>query len=39
MTKKGEISLQKTLNQMEVMAPADIKDAVISAINSCKDVR
>lgn len=38
-TKKKEISLEKTINQMEVMLPLDMKDKAVEAIRACKDVR
>lgn len=39
MTKKGEISTSKTLQQIEAMLPDDMKEAAKRVVNACKDVR
>lgn len=39
MTKKNEISLEKTIKQLESMLPPDMKKVVIEAVVACKEVR
>lgn len=39
MTKKGEISTSKTLQQIEAMLPDDMKEPAKKVVNACKDVR
>lgn len=38
-TKKKELSAAKTLAQLDILAPAELKDEAKAAISSCKDVR
>lgn len=38
-TKKNELSPEKTIKQLEIMAPPELKDLAIQAVNKCKDVR
>lgn len=39
MTKKNEISYQKTATQIDLMLPADLKEFALKALDLCKDVR
>lgn len=39
MTKKNEINLEKTIKQLEVMVPTDMKQMAIDTVVACKDVR
>lgn len=39
MTKKGEISISKTVAQLDSMVPPDLKEFAKNAVIACKDVR
>lgn len=38
-TKKKEINLEKTLAQMDMLLPTEMKEPAKEAIRACKDVR
>uniref|UniRef100_A0A182QJH2 Uncharacterized protein n=1 Tax=Anopheles farauti TaxID=69004 RepID=A0A182QJH2_9DIPT len=39
LTKKGEISISKTLAQLDAMLPPDMKDKAKEAVNACRDAQ